>query len=47
MVVAVKARLTGRESAPALIDAINRCESALRAAFPEVRWLFFEPDVAA
>ncbi|MCR4297424.1 MAG: cation diffusion facilitator family transporter [Gallionella sp.] len=44
VVVAVKARMTGIDSAPALVAAINRCERALRAAFPEVRWLFFEPD---
>ena len=44
VVVAVKARMTERVSAPALVEAINRCESALRAAFPQVRWLFFEPD---
>jgi cation diffusion facilitator family transporter len=44
VVVAVKARMTERDSAPALVAAINRCERALRAAFPQVRWLFFEPD---
>ena len=44
VVVAVKARMTERVSAPALVAAINRCERALRAAFPQVRWLFFEPD---
>ena len=32
------------ERTPALVEAINRCERALRAAFPQVRWLFFEPD---
>lgn len=45
VVVAVKARMAERVSAPALIGAINRCERAMRAAFPQVRWLFFEPDV--
>lgn len=44
VVVAVKARMTERVSAQALVEAINRCERALRAAFPQVRWLFFEPD---
>ncbi|MCJ7838496.1 MAG: cation diffusion facilitator family transporter [Burkholderiales bacterium] len=44
VVVAVKARMTERNSAPVLIAAINRCERTLRAAFPQVRWLFFEPD---
>ena len=45
VVVAVKVRMAERVSAPALVAAINRCERALRAAFPQVRWLFFEPDV--
>lgn len=47
VVVAVKARMTENISAPALIHAINRCERELRVAFPEVRWLFFEPDCKA
>ena len=42
VVVAVKVRMREEVSAPALISAINTCE---RAQFPEVRWLFFEPDV--
>ncbi|MEO8656103.1 MAG: cation diffusion facilitator family transporter [Ramlibacter sp.] len=45
VVDAVKARMTERASAPAMIEAINRCELELREAFPQVRWLFFEPDV--
>jgi divalent metal cation (Fe/Co/Zn/Cd) transporter len=45
VVIALKARMTEKTSAPALIEAINRCERALRAAFPQVRWLFFEPDL--
>jgi divalent metal cation (Fe/Co/Zn/Cd) transporter len=44
VVVAVKARMTEADSAQALIAAINRCEAALREEFPQVRWLFFEPD---
>jgi cation diffusion facilitator family transporter len=47
VVVAIKARMTETVSASALIDSINRCERALRVAFPEVRWLFFEPDSEA
>ena len=31
----------------ALVEAINRCEHALRVEFPDVRWLFFEPDLRA
>lgn len=29
-----------------LVADINRCEVAMRAEFPEIQWLFFEPDVA-
>ena len=47
VVVAVKVRMREQVSAPALVAAINSCERALRAQFPEVRWLFFEPDVEA
>jgi cation diffusion facilitator family transporter len=43
--VAVKARMTEVVSAPAQIEAINRCENALRTAFPEVRWIFFQPNM--
>jgi hypothetical protein len=42
--VAVKARMKGG-TADELVDAINRCEAAMRAEFPEIQWLFFEPDV--
>jgi divalent metal cation (Fe/Co/Zn/Cd) transporter len=43
--VAVKARMKA-DSAKELIDSINRAEAATRAEFPEIQWLFFEPDVA-
>lgn len=42
--VAVKARMTGAASAKELIDAINAVQDGLKADFPEVRWVFFEPD---
>lgn len=45
IMLAVKAELRDKSSVNGLIDDINRCEKALRAAFPRVRWLFFEPDV--
>lgn len=45
VVAAVKARMTENVSAPAMVEAINHCERALSAAFPQVRWLFFEPDM--
>jgi cation diffusion facilitator family transporter len=45
LMVAVKARLSA-PSAAALVATMNRAEAALRAEFPEIQWLFFEPDVA-
>lgn len=47
IVVAVKARMSGSGSALAMVVAINDCERALRAVFPQVRWLFYEPDFDA
>lgn len=44
VMVAVKARMKGG-TADELVDAINRCEAAMRGEFPEIQWLFFEPDV--
>jgi cation diffusion facilitator family transporter len=44
VMVAVKARMKGG-TAHELVDAINRCEAAMRAEFPEIQWSFFEPDV--
>ena len=46
VMVAVKAKMRPAASATALVDAINRVERSFRAAFPQVQWLFFEPDVA-
>jgi cation diffusion facilitator family transporter len=45
LMVAVKAKMRGT-SAAELVAAINRAEAALRAEFPEIQWLFFEPDIA-
>jgi cation diffusion facilitator family transporter len=45
LMVAVKAKMRG-ETAAELVDGINRTEKAMRDAFPEIQWLFFEPDVA-
>ena len=44
LMVAVKAKMKGA-SAVELVSAINRAEQALRAEFPEIQWLFFEPDL--
>ena len=46
VMVAVKARMRPMPSASALVAAINVVERDFRLAFPEVQWLFFEPDVA-
>ncbi len=45
IMVAVKARMHETGSEAGLVNAINRVEAGLRAAFPEVRWIFFEPDL--
>jgi cation diffusion facilitator family transporter len=42
--VAVKAKVRA-DTVDELIEAINRTEAATRAEFPEIQWLFFEPDV--
>ncbi len=44
IMLAIKARMRQADSADVLIASINRVESDLRAAFPAVRWCFFEPD---
>jgi cation diffusion facilitator family transporter len=38
-------RMLEMDSAESLVKAINRCEVALKQAFPQVLWLFFEPDL--
>jgi len=45
LMVSVKAKMRPT-SARELVAAINRAEAATRAEFPEIQWLFFEPDVA-
>ncbi|MFZ5724410.1 MAG: cation diffusion facilitator family transporter [Pseudomonadota bacterium] len=44
VMVSVKARLREEQSAIRLLDDINAAEAAFRDAFPQVRWMFFEPD---
>lgn len=43
VVVAVKAQMRAAATPRELIEAIDRCEAELKAAFPQVRWVFFEP----
>ena len=46
VMLAVKAQMSGDLATHGVIDAINAVEKDLKARFPEVRWSFFEPDVA-
>ncbi|SAL20765.1 ferrous iron efflux protein F [Caballeronia peredens] len=46
VVVAVQAEMIDYASGRAMIDAINIIEEDVQRAFPQVRWIFFEPDVA-
>jgi cation diffusion facilitator family transporter len=43
--VAVKVKIRAT-SADELVALINRAEKATRAEFPEIQWLFVEPDIA-
>jgi len=45
LMVAVKVKMSAASAAD-LVASINRAEAALRTEFPEIQWLFFEPDVA-
>lgn len=44
VMVAVKVKMRPLGSADDLIDAINRTEAAFKRQYPDVLWLFFEPD---
>jgi len=44
VMVAVKANMEQAESCEAFVENINQCEAALRQEFPQILWLFFEPD---
>lgn len=46
VMVAVKAEIRGDLAMRNAVDAINAVERDLKARFPEIRWSFFEPDVA-
>jgi|SRR5450432_2446600 len=46
VMVAIKAQMRGELSGNELIAAINRVEAAMKKRYPEIRWSFFEPDVA-
>jgi cation diffusion facilitator family transporter len=46
VMVAVKARMQPVDGDQQLIAAINTVEAAMKAEFGDVRWSFFEPDLA-
>ena len=46
IMVAVKARMKPTGTEIGLIEAINGVEERFRAEFPQVSWVFFEPDIA-
>jgi cation diffusion facilitator family transporter len=45
LIVAVQAEMNDPGSAAALIAAVNAVEASIQQAFPQARWVFFEPDV--
>jgi hypothetical protein len=42
--VAVHARLDLGQTAGMLVAQVNAIEAGLRAAHPDIRWMFFEAD---
>jgi len=46
VMVSIKAEMRSGMSVSELIDAINTVERDLKVRFPEIRWSFFEPDLA-
>ena len=45
VMVAIKARMKPAGTDVALVERINATEAAFRQAFPQVAFLFFEPDL--
>lgn len=45
VMVAVKAQMVEAPSCETFVENINSCERALRRQFPQILWLFFEPDI--
>jgi len=44
IMVAVKVKMVSYQTPQEMIDAINQCEKQFKQRFPQVLWLFFEPD---
>lgn len=47
MMVSVQAQMHDQLDTRALVAQINTIEREMKAAFPDLRWSFFEPDVKA
>jgi cation diffusion facilitator family transporter len=45
LMVSAKVRMQEMNTAVHLIEEINEVECALKTNFPQIRWVFFEPDV--
>ncbi len=45
VMVAVKARMENFDCAREMVKAVNLCEAAFKSQYPQVLWLFFEPDI--
>jgi len=45
IMLAVKVKMQNTDSGTAQANQINDCEKAIRKAFPDVKWIFFEPDI--
>ena len=45
VMVAIKASMNRCDSAADMVAAINACEKAFKADYPQIKWIFFEPDV--
>jgi len=43
--VAVKAKMRPQGNLDTLVNEINRIEASFKERFPQVQWIFFEPDV--
>jgi len=44
VMVAVKAHMHPADTCDGFVENINRCEAAFKKEFPQILWLFFEPD---
>jgi cation diffusion facilitator family transporter len=46
VMVAIKAQMHADLASHGIVAAINAIEADMKAKFPEIRWSFFEPDIA-